>query len=498
MNEGIAAPSFRDEVGAPPERDPYKDYGGNANNPVCGDCIGDEFFSAYVKEKGDQERCAYCAGESRTIPLWELVDHVEYAFFTHYEFQTWDPDGEDYLAQKHSGGDWEPRGNPADYVIYEIADVDEKLCNDIHDSLGEIHDTMLPGDPEEEDRFSESSYWAEKPTSGRHLELEWRELEELLRTESRFFSQAADKLDETFAVARSLADKTEKQLIKEIGPDTDLDAVYRAQVFQSVGDLTKAMERPDLRLGPPPSEVAKAGRMNPLGISVFYSATSVETAIAEVRPPVGAKVFTGKFTFLKKLNVLDADVLAEFKPTGSLMEPEFARELEYAEFFRSLQSRFSRPVMPDDEDRDYIATQAVAEYLSEHFEPRVDGILFRSAQAPKAGRNLVLFHRASKVETLVLPGDPEFYVNTHSFDGDDYYPDCYVQATVRATQEEIDAASHVHFERDAFTLDLDFKSLQIHEIESVSYGRQNHAMTWARQDEILPEKTKAEDDDLGF
>lgn len=496
--DDLEAPPFRERRGRAPKRDPYKNYGRHDEKRVCSACIGDRFFSDYVKKKGDKEPCSYCEGEVRSIPLSELVDHVEWAFFRHFEFQSWEPEGIDRLAAKE--GYWEPRGSNAESVIYEIAGVEENLCTDIRECLAEHHDTMLPGDPEAEEFFGELSHWSEKAIDAGSLDCEWRELEQELKTRARFFSQQAkEKLDETFAFARRLAKKSGNQLIREIGPLTDLDAVYRARVFQSVRELTEAMKRPDMSLGPPPADVAKAGRMNAVGIALFYGATSIDTAIAEVRPPVGSKVFTGKFGFLKKLKVLDADVLADMHPqTGSLLDPEFAIELEYVEFFRSLRARLSRPVMPDDEALDYIATQVVAEYLSEYFDPLIDGILFRSAQAPKAGRNLVLFHDASKVETMILPGQVAFHVNTHTFNGDEFEVDCHTYATVRATQKQRDKAVHNPFEKSSFTLDLDITSLQIHEIEEVKYTPLSHPMRWSRGDELVEETRDEMFEDVDF
>ena len=154
--------------------------------------------------------------------------------------------------------------------------------------------------------------------------------------------------------------------------------------------------------------------------------------------------------------------------------------------------------MPDDEALDYVATQVVAEYLSEYFEPLIDGILFRSAQAPKAGRNLVLFHDASKVKTLILPGQVAFHVNTHTFNGDEFEVDCHAYATVRATQKQRLKAVHNPFEKSSFTLDLDFTSLQIHEIEEVKYTPLSHPMRWSRGDELVEEIPDEMFEDVDF
>jgi RES domain len=63
--------------------------------------------------------------------------------------------------------------------------------------------------------------------------------------------------------------------------------------------------------------------------------------------------------------------------------------------------------VPDDETFDYLATQAVADYLATEAETPVDGIIFPSVQAAGGGLNVVLFHKAAGVERIVLPAGTE-------------------------------------------------------------------------------------------
>lgn len=62
--------------------------------------------------------------------------------------------------------------------------------------------------------------------------------------------------------------------------------------------------------------------------------------------------------------------------------------------------------MPDDEAVDYLATQAIADFLATENEPLLDGIIFRSAQV-QDGRNVVLFHKAAQVKAIELPHGTE-------------------------------------------------------------------------------------------
>ena len=72
-------------------------------------------------------------------------------------------------------------------------------------------------------------------------------------------------------------------------------------------------------------------------------------------------------------------------------------------FLRWLVRAISKPVMPQDEAFEYLATQAVAEYLANKVEPRLDGIVFMSSQTGGMGRNVVLFNHACGVAPADLP-----------------------------------------------------------------------------------------------
>jgi hypothetical protein len=86
---------------------------------------------------------------------------------------------------------------------------------------------------------------------------------------------------------------------------------------------------------------------------------------------------------------------------GSIFDPALKHRLERAMFLRSLSRRIRAPIMPDDEVFEYLATQAIADFLAT--ETPVDGIIFPSVQAAGKAQNVVLFHKAARVEEINLP-----------------------------------------------------------------------------------------------
>lgn len=137
---------------------------------------------------------------------------------------------------------------------------------------------------------------------------------------------------------------------------------------------------------------------------MFYGANSQRVAIAEVRPPVGSNVVVARFDIIRPLRLLDLTALRKVSVRGSIFDPSYADTLERGMFLRFLSQRITKPVMPDDEEMDYLATQAVADFLATDGDQPFDGIIFPSAQV-KTPRtvNVVLFQKAARVEQLDLP-----------------------------------------------------------------------------------------------
>src|SRR3546814_2510266 len=59
--------------------------------------------------------------------------------------------------------------------------------------------------------------------------------------------------------------------------------------------------------------------------------------------------------------------------------------------------------MPSDEALEYLVTQAIADFLAVMAIPSIDGIVFPSVQSSGDAFNVILFHKAARVEEIELP-----------------------------------------------------------------------------------------------
>lgn len=390
---------------------------------LCSGCVSDLYLSAKIQAEGEEANCSFCDDLTNTFSLGRIAELTEQAFSEHFERTSDRPSDWEDLLMREVDFDWDREGDQVHYVIAEIAGVDEDVAEVITKILAELHSDWDLSTMGEETEFDRNSHYRRKiaDAHNRHWD-EWSSFERRIQNESRFFSKRSQGiLDEIFSGIEKFVTRDNRAVIREIGPATDVSTLFRARVFQTTETLFKGLSRPDLEVGPPPLGKAASGRMNAQGISVFYGALHPDTAVAEVRPPVGSNVVVAEFELLRPLSVLDISALKQILIRMSYFDPDHRPLLERVAFLKELSGRITRPAMPEREHLDYLVTQVIAEYLaSEH---RLDGLLYPSVQVakdlPATNRtNIVLFHHASRTEEVLLPKGTETSVSHFALDED--------------------------------------------------------------------------------
>lgn len=452
-----------------------------ASQRICCGCVGEEFLSKLIASEGAEADCNYCGDESlRTWSIGELADAVEAAFNDHMERTGTEPDESmrALYADRELDMDWYREGQETADAIEDVARIPTAAARDVQAILADRHEDIELARMGAETNFAADACYEEKKTDAREWHWQWGAFEQALKTQARFFNRAgADMLTRVFADIDQLRTSSRRPAVVNAGPKHRISHLYRARVFQSDAKLQEAICRSDLHIGSPPAQYANAGRMNAKGISVFYGATNDGVALAEVRPPVGSKVAVAKFHIIRPLRLLDLTALDHARDGGSLFDPTLKERLERVAFLQSLGARMTRPVMPDDEAFDYLVTQAIADFLGTENRPRLDGIIFASAQA-KGGRNVVLFHAAALVGEMDLPPGTEISGRTREA-FDEGVPDYRVwecpPVSAPVSQDGFDAPflpvqwapqPNDTGDRDP-ALQVDPDSVKVHHIESV-------------------------------
>lgn len=146
------------------------------------------------------------------------------------------------------------------------------------------------------------------------------------------------------------------------------------------------------QLGAPPPQYARAGRMNPAGISYFYAAFDEQTALREVKAESGARLVVSQWETTRESHIVDFTSLPLLP---SVFDLRNKKKREMLLFLYDFLSDFSQPVTKDGSEHvEYVPTQVVCEYIAQVLETssgnRIDGLLYPSSVA-KGGRNLVVF-----------------------------------------------------------------------------------------------------------
>lgn len=455
-----------------------KDFDGLTEEKlVCSECVSEEFLQGEITKEGHTGRCTYCGKKRKVITMEDFATKFEGAFERHYYRTSTEPNDYEYmlLKDRESSYDWDRHGDPVLDVIQEIGEVSVHIADDILEILGERHGDIDAYRMGEETEFASDSQYSPRRTDIAELHSGWTRFQFSVRTETRYFNSSAEQfLQEVFAELGEDGTHDGRKAIINGGPNTPLTSLFRARVFQQDATLKEALKRPDRELASPPFRLAKAGRMNAHGISLFYGATNRSVAIAEVRPPVGSRVMTGEFRLLRKVKLLDLEALRSLDVEGSYFDPRFLLRRQRAAFLRFLSEEMAKPVMPDDEHFSYLPTQVIADYLA-NSRFRLDGIIYPSVQGAQGMRNVVLFHEAAKVKEFTIDEGTEISASTSIDEDEDPSYWVFVSTDAEAAKKAKERKRHkpsVLLDDGDYrseTLELQPESLRIHHMRGIEY-----------------------------
>jgi len=353
---------------------------------ICLHCFEDEHLRGIVEAEGRRGNCDACNSTRcrRTITvnrLGQLLAGVlrENIAPGEYVPHFTDNDREDYVEQE---------GDDLDYFVQEVLGQYFDFNDEIIDAVVDADDY----DPREGDIpfFEISNSYVAKQPSDREYRLRWQHLQHVLKSERRFFDpQVTEFFEELFRDIDSLriaGIKESGSVVRVVEAGT---VFFRSRVCDSFQKMEQMYKEPFRNVGPPPADKAKAGRMNPEGIPMFYASLDPETCRSELRPALGGESVTIGVETTESLRVLDFTRLPRGYKTLSYFQPDFAEQGARLRFLRRLGKQISRPVIPGRES-EYLITQTMMEYLAYVHRQPFDGVFFASAQR-QSGTNVVLF-----------------------------------------------------------------------------------------------------------
>jgi hypothetical protein len=362
---------------------------------LCTRCIGDKRFAQWIEDHGAIGRCNFdpSHGDAQQIAsVATFAEEVDRYFREHYllgeeyPYATIDSDSPSYAQL----------GEPYKDILSNELECDETIIDAVADKLPDCshYDIADGAQPfyddcanyesiaavQKREREEEEERWYE-----RRFSYQWEDFCKTVQYERRFF-KIKELLDDLFG-------KPEEYDNGQIRPVYALkigQRVYRARLLDDDFTEEKLGGNPSRELSAPPREKAPAGRMNVEYIPAFYAAFCEQTAIAELRPGIGDQVAVGEFVLQRELRVFDFTAFA--RRHGSEWKDCYAHT-RY-DFITQMEDEISKPVLPFEKQRKYIATQIVAEYLKEYFGS--DAVIYRSSMQKDDkidNRNIVILNR---------------------------------------------------------------------------------------------------------
>ena len=462
---------------------------------ICHCCVGDQYLAEEILAMNRVGHCTICGNGREGIPLDSLADRIHKVFQKQFELTPPYPVGwyEHWAAEE---GNWEQRGEPAETLIAEITELPESMSCTIAKMLSDRYKYRAVKDGGV-DPYGVETFYEEKEPSAARFYVSWDAFRKEILTRARFFPKTAERnLEDIFGDLNELETMDGTPVIRKIIPGDSEGVFWRARRAETEKEIETMLEDPAGQLGPPPSKKAKSLRMNATGIPVFYGAGLIDTCLSEIRPPVGSKVVVAKFRLQRPLRVLDLRALEEVLVGKSHFDPGYVVSRGRAAFLKQLVTEISRPVMPEDEELEYIPTQFVAEFLAHRSKPRLDGLLYPSTQTGGEGENVVIFNHSCDVEPYQLPEGadvevygPSIHQEDEEWDGDyeytvyEFVPDEHAKDTDLATDAGTDENDTTKIETvvpmsdTTSTLRLDVRDVKVVKIRDAKLNTDTYEVT---------------------
>jgi hypothetical protein len=451
------------------------------NSWVCERCLADPYLHTIGASSPIQRRCISCGDVRGGLTIDDVAERVEQMLSAYYHQAPNEPEGYEYYLAREAGY-WEPPGAPLSTLLEEELQTSDAVALAICDRLSEReggHRFIAEG--------GEPAYGADQHyvLSGLFPDLRQHEafwaFEQRLRYEARHFHpESRAILNSIFQSVDQLTTDDGRPVVVVAEPGTALARLHRGRVFQSDEALERALIAPDQELGSPPKEVTRAGRMNPSEVSMFYGATTTQTALAEVRAPAHARVLIGQFELLRPVRLLDVGALKSVLVDGSKFDPAHQVLGRHALLLQTVSWRISQPVLPDHQQGAYLVTQAIADFLAYECTPAFDGMIYPSTQTVDAGQNVVLFHPAARCEAT--PPAPGSHLSASLTMDTEDGPEPDYTVWVRANDPRAaPPASHAHSsapdDHRVSTLRLMRETLMVHHVVPVEVHTEAHPVT---------------------
>lgn len=329
---------------------------------ICVKHFEDKGITNFIRRNYSEGYCDYCEKELKVIAFEDLMDFIMSSISNFYEdavnFMSYDSREGGYLGSIYS----------VDELIQEqIGLVAEpfEIIEDIIDCIDDIS-------------WSQPDLYFEE--TNKELEYQWEYFKEIIKYKARYLFSMSDGSN-----ANTL------QILKQVGKlisDLNLIKVIpKGSKFIRCRQNDKKTEINDIKeiVSPPKKYAIYPNRFSPSGISMFYSAFDIDTAILETvsREDKSKRYITiGELEILEDIYVVD---FTTFNKPPSIFGVKNKKKYYLKLFLSSFIQDISKEIKKDGKEHiEYVPTQVVTEFLKYSFNKNrknnISGIIYPSSQ----------------------------------------------------------------------------------------------------------------------
>lgn len=336
---------------------------------ICADCLNNEYLKSWLEnhEQAEVMECDYCGKKTLCIPMDTYVEKLLEVIHFYY------------IENDKSDNPWDSEDKNFLCTVFSL---DEVLGNFVELDNAPLEDLLT---------HIQCDEWCKKdpllPTENERKMFSWQRFSDIVKYRNRycFYTDMGDKHNEYYSAQDILSIFAEEvknpslNLIKTIPVGTSF---YRARDVKN----EELVYLTDSKLGAPPCDKAAANRMSAEGISVFYCADKIKTAVKEIISDDYQNIVIAEFKNKKELKYLDLSSIKKLK-LFDIFDTENHDLRELILFYNDLNNELSKPI-EDLERIEYVPTQIFAEYFN--IIEGLDGIKYISAK-DKNSDCIVLF-----------------------------------------------------------------------------------------------------------
>lgn len=329
---------------------------------ICVKHFDDKNITNFIKKNYKDGYCDYCEKDLKVVAFEDLMEFIMDSISNFYE------DAGNFMGYNSREGGYLGEIYTPDELVQEQIELSAEPFEVIEDVINSIEDIAWAQPDLYYDNIKDD------------LEYQWRYFKEIIKHKSRYlFSSGDQNQNKAFHILQEVGKLISTLNIIKIIPKGTKFYRCRQHNFK-----TKILEFKDIS-APPNQKAVYPNRFSPSGISMFYSAFDIDTAILET---ISREDKSREYITIAEFETLENEIVVDFNklPTiPSIFGIKDKKKYYLTLFLYSFVRDMTKEIIKDGKEHtEYVPTQVVTEFLRYIFNKnrknKISGIVYPSSQ----------------------------------------------------------------------------------------------------------------------